>query len=193
MNQGTTDITCLQVLLEDASVCSTQRVTLPPGSDITPSSLFDLYLGYVARFTLGIINPVRSNDKVHFRVRGTGISLISFNGPLYGEAGSVQSIEMKITGGVLVQPDNCHRGLLQFSVEKTDTGVDISLHLADYCPIILGNSTPSRWRKWLYRLTQAYIHRVVTIRFLKLVVKTLSAGQLCARVVTVKPSYGERI
>jgi hypothetical protein len=177
MEHGSAEITCLQVLLEDASVCSTQRVTLPSGTDVTPAYLLDLYLGYITRFT----------------VRGTGIHLISFHGPLYHEDNNVRIVEMRITGGILVQPENCHRGELQISVERAETGMVVSLHLADYCPLILGSCTPARWRKWLYRLTQAYIHRVITIRFLKLVVRTISAGQLCARVVTVKPTQGEKI
>jgi hypothetical protein len=69
----------------------------------------------------------------------------------------------------------------------------VSLQLSEYCPLILGSSTPSPLRRWLYRLTQAAIHRLVTIRFLMLLYRDLAGSAAPAQVVNVNVREGRPV
>ena len=186
------DIGCHQVMLQDASVWSIQTLAVPPAhaGALTPATLFELYLDHIRRFTLGIIQPVRRHDGLHFSLFGRRFSLISFTPP--EEVGG--TICIRICGGLLVQRDQCHRGELTFAAEPTvDGGSRISLTLSDYCPLLLGSSRPSRGRKWLYRLTQAALHKMVTIRFLARAYRQLCEPGAAIRVVRQPVTVGEEI
>lgn len=67
----------------------------------------------------------------------------------------------------------------------------VTLQLSDYCPLILGSSSPSKIRYWLYRLTQSTIHRLVTIRFLMLLYRDLAGPSACVKVVTGQVREGQ--
>jgi hypothetical protein len=179
-------------LLQDASVWSVQTVTFPagPATAITPRLLLELYLEHIRRFTLGLVRPSMEEGGVHFSLPGGKIRLISFTPPETEN----DSLTLRICGGLLVQRDNCTRGELIFSVTpEADGGATASLCLADYCPLILGDSQPSALRKWLYRFTQAAIHKLVTIRFLARVYRRYCGSGSCIRVVQVPSDQGENI
>jgi hypothetical protein len=119
------------------------------------------------------------------------ISLISFLPPAR-EENSNASI-LRICGGVLVQPHQCDRGELRFGVEDTAEGIKVSLQLSDFCPLILGGSSPCFLRRWLYRLTQAFIHRLVTVRFLVLLYRDLAGKYAPVRLVNVRVRDGHPV
>lgn len=187
------EIACQQVLAEDHSVFSIQWVVLPATvpAQVTAAALLQDYLDYIRRFTLGIVRPVMGGDGLEFRLGSSSIPLIQFNSPKHevGEGGSRTTLH--ICGGVLVQPGECDRGELEFIVERVADGTRITLQLSDFCPLLLGSRRPSPWRKWLYRLTQAYIHKVVTIRFLAMIYCRLSGSRPKTRVVKVVLRTGE--
>jgi len=188
-------VACQQILERDHSVFSVQRVMLPEEMSGTISSggLLRLYLEYVERFTLGIIRVAESSDGVEFRLPGCGVTLIRFTAPQHEEAGNAEKTTLQIAGGLLVQPLECDRGQLDFIVEKRAGVTVLTLQLADYCPLLLGGSNPSLLRKWLYRLTQAYIHKVVTVRFLRMVYRQLTGRQPPAETVMIVVRKGENI
>jgi len=100
---------------------------------------------------------------------------------------------MHVSGGLLVQPRECDRGELLFNVEKVDGGVRVSLQLSDFCPLILGGPSPSFVRRWLYRLTQAAIHRLVTVRFLALLYRSLGGTATEIRIVRASVRSGRPV
>src|SRR4051812_40747185 len=95
-------IDCRQILQDDATVFSRQRLVFPSpgGDDITPLSLLERYLNLVHRTTAGIVRPVRSPLGIDFRILGTGLSLISFIGPRLSTGGG--ALGLAICGGILV-------------------------------------------------------------------------------------------
>jgi hypothetical protein len=180
------DIICQQVLMEDATVYSRQWMTLPGGLSgmLSPRFLLERYLAYIRTWTLGIVRPIATADGgLEFRLLGTGLSLIRFSGESFQDTGDGTELVLRISGGVLVQQGECGRGEMSLAVEPTADGTTVSLRLADYCPLLLGGGRPSRLRKLLYRFTQAYIHRLVTVNFLADCYRELAGRDANVRVV----------
>ena len=188
-------VACQQILAEDHSVFSVQRLMLPEAvsDSISSAGLLRFYLDYVARFTLGIIRVAESAGGIEFSLAAGGLVLIRFAAPLHELAGDTEKTILQISGGFLVQPRECDRGQLEFIVEKRSAGSRLTLQLADYCPLLLGSSNPSLLRKWLYRLTQAYIHKVVTVRFLRMVYRQLTGRKPPDKTVMIVVRKGENI
>ena len=185
------EIACQQVLSEDASVFSVQWADLPPSlaGTLSAENLLSRYLGYIRKCTLTLIQPVTSGNGIEFRLFRTGLSLISFLPPIY----TGNSAMLRICGGYLVQPRQCDRGELRFGVELTPENVRVSLQLSDFCPLLLGSRSPSLVRLWLYRATQAAIHRLVTVRFLSLLYHELAGHSARVRIVNVVVRAGKPV
>jgi hypothetical protein len=178
-------------MVDDASVFSVQSTTLPKtiAAELTAAGLLLRYLGYIRKFTLTMIRPVTLESGIEFRLIGTSGSLISFLPPEYAD----DFATLRICGGFLVQPRQCDRGELRFGVEHLPESTRISLQLSDFCPLILGGRTPSPLRFWLYRLTQAAIHRLVTVRFLSLLCSELAGSFFVVRVVNIALRAGKPV
>lgn len=187
------DIALQQVLLADGSVFSIQWTVIPEShaASLSPPFLVERYLSYIRRFTLSLIRPATTPAGIELRLLHTGFSLLDFAGPLYSTAGAAATATLNICGGLLVQPSHCDRGQLCFATEATATGVKVTLELSDYCPLLLGSPRPSRLRKLLYRFTQAYLHRVVAVRFLAILWRELAGAEGTIRVVRVRVRDGE--
>jgi hypothetical protein len=186
------EIACQQVLVEDSSVFSVQWSIFPVqiAAELTPIILLERYLAHIRRATFSVIRPTEAASGIELRLLGCRhMSLISFLRPEEEH----MSTTLRICGGLLVQPHQCHRGELRFAVEPTPEGVKVSLQLSDYCPLILGNASPSPVRRWLYRLTQAAIHRLVTIRFLMLLYRDLAGSSASVRVVNANVRDGSPV
>jgi hypothetical protein len=185
------EISCQQVMGDDASVFSIQWTDLPEviAGSLTDEQLLGRYLVYIKRCTLTVIRPVTFSGGVEFRLLGTRLSLISFLPPV----SSAGFTTLRICGGFLVQPHQCDRGELRFGVECRPGCKRISLQLSDFCPLILGSHSPSLFRFWLYRFTQAAIHRLVTVRFLSLLFHELAGPSAGVRVVNVDVRSGRPV
>jgi hypothetical protein len=184
-----------QILVEDQSVFSIQTVVIPgsKAADLTTEQLLQLYLDYIQRFTFGLIMAAKSAAGVEFRLSGLGIAIITFSPPLLERDSAREKTTLRICGGFLVQPQECDRGQLDFMVEPVDSGRRVTLRLADFCPLLLGSRQPSLWRKWLYRLTQAYLHKVVTIRFLAMVYRKITGERVARGAVRIEVRKGANI
>lgn len=178
-------------MLEDASVFSVQWVDLPVSitGDLSAEELLARYLGYIRRCTLTLIRPVTLEDGIKFRLVGTGLNLISFLPPVSADGFAT----LHIRGGFLVQPRRCDRGELRFGVEYLPGSVRVSLKLTGFFPLILGSSSPSSVRFWLYRVTQAAIHRLVTVRFLSSLYHEFAGPSVGVRVVNVALRAGRPV
>jgi hypothetical protein len=185
------EIACQQVMVEDASVFSVQWTDLPVTMEgaLSAEELLCRYLGYIKKCSLTLIRPVTLATGVEFRLIGTLLSLISFLPPVYADGFAM----LRICGGFLVQPRQCDRGELRFGVEQLPGSVRISLKLSDFCPLILGSRSPSPVRFWLYRVTQAAIHRQVTVRFLSLLYHDLVGPSAGMRVVNIDLRAGRPV
>lgn len=180
-------IACQQVLQEDSSVFSIQWTDLPSelAGELTPPCLLERYLEAIRRMTWGLIRPKETDDGIAFCLLGR-LALLRFLKP----EPEGDWLALRICGGLLVQRDQCERGELAFRCEPLPDGpVRVTLRLSDYCPLLLGSQRPSVVRRWLYRLTQAALHRLVTVRFLALLYRELG-GDL-RRVETVQVQVRE--
>lgn len=177
--------------MEDASVFSVQQADLPAATAgaLSAEELLCRYLRYIKKCTLTLIRPVTLESGVEFRLAGTGRSLISFLPPVCDK----NSLTLRICGGFLVQPRQCARGELRFGTETAADNVRVSLQLSDFCPLILGGGPPSRLRFWLYRFTQAAIHRLVTVRFLTLLYRELAGPSDRVRVKNIAIRTGKPV
>ena len=185
------EIACQQVLMDNSSVFSIQWSVFPAplAVRLTPEMLLNRYLAYIRRCTATIIRPHCSASGIQFRLFGSRWSLISFQAPTMEQ----QAVVLRICGGMLVQRGQCDRGQLRFGIKEEPAGIRVSLELSEYCPLILGSSTPSKFRCLLYRLSQAAIHRMVTVRFLALFNRELTGSAACIRVVCVKVRDGRPV
>ncbi|MBC7963553.1 MAG: hypothetical protein H7Y05_11495 [Steroidobacteraceae bacterium] len=185
------EISCQQVLVDDASVFSVQWSVFPASisGSLSAENLMTRYLDYIRSCTLSVIRPLRQESGIEFRLPGSRLSLISFLPP----SAEGESVVLRICGGFLVQPRQCRRGELRFTVAPQQAGVRVSLQLSEFCPLILGSPSPSRLRFWLYRLTQATIHRLVTVRFLTLLYRELAGSYARVRVISVHVREGQPV
>jgi len=182
-----------QVLLQDSSVFSIQWMILPYSyiGKLSPITLMERYLNYIKIFTLSLIRPYQDGHKIEFRLFNSKISLISFTGPTIHFNNGSQSVSLSICGGLLVQSDNCRRGELSFVTKPIRNGLKVILQLSDFCPMLLGSSRPSRLRKVFYKITQAYIHKIVTVKFLSRLYLDLEGFSPKIVVVRIRVKNGE--
>jgi hypothetical protein len=145
--------------------------------------------GLYQKRTLTLIRPATLEAGIEFRLFRTRLSLINFLPPVYAD----NFATLRICGGFLVQPRQCDRGELRFGVEHLPENVRVSLQLSDFCPLILGSRSPSLIRFWLYRATQAAIHRLVSVRFLSLLYLELAGPSAGVRVVNVAVRAGKPV
>jgi hypothetical protein len=185
------EIACQQVMVEDASVFSVQWADFPTilAGTLSVEELLCRYQSYIKKFTLSLIRPVTLASGIEFRLLGTNISLISFLPPEYASDFAV----LRICGGFLVQAHQCDRGELRFGVTQREESIRVSLQLSDFCPLILGSRSPSLIRFWLYRFTQAAIHRLVTVRFLSLLYHELAGPSAGVKIVNVAVRAGKPV
>lgn len=182
-----------QVLAEDRSVFSIQWITIPHAyaSGLTSERLLTSYLGYIEKVTMGLINTKSDTEGVTLRLSPAGPDLISFSPPVTSRSDKGSVTTLRICGGFLVQPGECDVGRLDFLEETISSGTRLTLRLSDYCPLLLGSRRPSLLRKWLYRLTQAIIHKVVAVRFLAMIYQDSTGTALKKGIVKVAVRKGD--
>ncbi len=187
------EIACQQVMIADASVFSVQWTTLPSTTVgvFSAEEMLYRYLHYIKKCTLTLIRPVILESSIEFRLIGTELSLISFWPPVHTD----NFATVPIRGGFLVQPHRRARGEFRFGVEPEPIPgrIRISLQLSDFYPSILGGKSPSPIRFWIYRITQATLHRLVAIRFLSLLYHELSGCSAGVRVVKIAIQVGKPV
>ncbi len=168
-----------EVIREDHSVFSRQWIELPhcnPAS-LNPAFLVESYLAFVRKCTLSIVQPSQNGGKTVFALFGSSLALLIFSGPQFSENERSQSAALRIDGGLLVQRNECGKGMLSFIIEVLGEGLQVAVEVRDYCPLLLGGAKPSKLRKWLYRCTQALIHKIITSRYLYHLHRQLESGR----------------
>lgn len=190
MSEYEPEIAFQQILLPDASVYSVQWVDLPfsAAKRATASFLLEYYFRVIRKLTLGVVRPAVSSSGVDFRLMGSRLALLSFEPARFEKDESADAVHLCICGGFLVQPGECDRGMFSLSAAAVDDGIRITAQLSDYCPLLLGSRAPSGTRKLLYGLTQSYIHKVVTVRYLSYLCRELTGrkGRITVKKVRVR-------
>ncbi len=181
--------------MHDASVFSIQWTVLPAqyAATLTPEFVLERYFSYLRRFTLSLVRPAWTENGLEFRLLSTKLHLLAFSAPVHYSEGGVDSITLHICGGPFVQSKLCDRGRFSFITEIISGEVQVTVRLSEYHPRLLGSTAPGRFRKNLYRLTQAFIHKVVTTRFLAALYRDLAGEKVSFRIVTVHIQAGEDI
>jgi hypothetical protein len=161
-------IACREIIFDDFSVFSRQSIVISHcnGELLTPAYLVDVYLAFLRKCTFSIVQPVQAGGRTTFALFGPLFPLLIFSGPEFSGDGRTQSATLRIEGGLLVQRNECAKGILSFIIENVAEGVQVAVEVSDYCPLLLGGRKPSKMRKWFYRCTQAFVHRMITARFL---------------------------
>ncbi len=188
----TQEIACQQVLVEDNSVFSIQWTDLPPdlSRGLNPESLLEKYLACIRRLSAGLLSPETGSDAIRF-VFIRSFPLLTFLPPAVCMSDEGEGLALRISGGLLVQQDQCHRGEMMLLLKKLPDGfIRVTVRLSDYCPLLLGSRRPSAIRRWLYRFTQASIHRMVTVRFLATLYRELGGRATSIKTVRVQVLQG---
>jgi hypothetical protein len=189
------EIACQQVLTDDGSVFSIQWTVIPQrhAVTLTPNFLLDRYQAYLRRVTLSLVRPLQAGEGLAFRLLTTKVTLLTFAAPAYSSDKGIHAVTLQICEGHFVQASCCNRGQFSFITESVNGGVKITVQLSEYYPRLLGSRTPSLPRKWLYQLTQAWVHKIVTVRFLARLYRELEGKGTSFRVVKVCVQEGEEI
>ena len=186
------EVACQQILLDDASVYSVQWLDLPPryATQLPASMLLERYLDFVREWTGHLVRPAVTGDGVEFRLLASSVALLSFSTPQLFATEGGEEIRLGICGGVLAQAGECDRG--SFSLRRIDGegAVRVMVQLSDYFPLLLGSRTPSPARRLLYRFTQAYLHKVVTVKYLSRLHRELTGVELRTVVKKVQVREG---
>jgi hypothetical protein len=158
-----------EIIGDDHSVYSRQWLEFasPDPGVLTPAFLVEKYLAFVRKCTLSLVRPLRSGGETVFSLFGISVPLLIFSGPEFSETAHSHTATLRIDGGLLVQRNECGKGMLSFIIEDLADGVLIAVEVCDYCPLLLGGPRSSKLRKCFYRCSQALIHKVITSRFLR--------------------------
>ena len=192
MQEGGAEIACQQVLVPDGSVFSVQWLAFPErcAQLITAPMLFERYLRLIRDCTFSLIRPAVTGEGVEFRLGNTPLALLRFSPPRQASREEGEEVEMVISGGVLVQARERHCGRFSFAMERREGEVRVTVQLVDFCPLILGSRTPSLMHRLAYRLTQAYIHKLVTVRYLSTLYRELTGERVPSRVRAARVREG---
>lgn len=184
-----------QILLQDGSVFSIQWIEMPERyrHEVAAPLLLQRYYRLIRDFTWSIIRPVTTDAGVEFRLFSSSFALLAFSLPQYEKLPEGDAVHLYISGGFLVQSGQCDRGKFSMMTQEVAGAWRVTVELSDYCPLLLRNTSPSTFRKALYRLTQAYIHKVVTVKYLISLYREVTGEKVRAEVETVNLQEGERI
>jgi len=186
------EVACQQILERDASVYSVQWLELPEryAAQLGASLLLERYLKFIRARTWHLIRPTVSADGIQFRLLASSVALLSFAPPRYSALQDGEDVTLAISGGCLVQAGECDRGMFSLASARLEGRVRVTVQLSDYCPLLLGSGNPSVLRRLLYRFTQAYIHKVVTVKYLGALYRELTGQKACTKVKKVRVREG---
>jgi hypothetical protein len=131
-----------------------------------------------------------SAEGVQFRLLATAVALLSFAPPRYSGTEDAEEVSFAISGGFLVQAAEGGSGIFSLRLDRDRETVRVTVQLADFCPLLLGSRNPSLTRRLLYRFTQAYIHKVVTVGYLSGLYRDLTGRKGGVRVKKVRLREG---
>lgn len=168
-----------QVLQPDGSVFSAQSLDLPAScrDAVSTERMLESYLLHVRRTTHSLVRPVADGDGIRFTLLGLPVALLRFAPPQRLADAGREELRLRITGGVLVQRKESDSGTFSFIISRAAGRVQVTVELADYCPMLLGSRHPSIFRRMLYQLTQARIHMRTGVEYLSKLYRDVTGHQ----------------
>ena len=167
----------------DGSVTTRQlaEVTLPPAeleriwSPEYLERLARTYWRFLTRVSLGILRVLYTEESREIAVVTRPFVLLRFRKPEYEISAEGGSVTWPIDKGFLVAPAGRGKGFLRITVERppdpdptdNEVMVRVSSEVASFYPLIAGWGWFSKVGRPIYRVTQLFIHVIVTHAFLR--------------------------
>jgi len=190
------EVLCQQVLQPDGTVFSVQSLDLPKAmaTAVDARSVMDRYFAFIRSHTLGFVRPTTTAaGGVEFRLLSFRLSLLSFSPPRYQCNRNGTAASLDLSGGVLMQGP-CASGVFSLVTEEVGENIRVTVQLDRFRPALMGCDTPpTAPRRFLYRLTQASVHKRATIAFLMRFYREFSGVKARSEVKEVRLREGTNI
>lgn len=135
------------------------------------------YWRYLTRVSLGLIRVVYAPHSRTVVLLTSRLPLLRFRAPEYEAAGDGGSVTWRIERGLLVAREGRGKGYLRIAVRRLEqestaqaeglAALGLVVEVRNFYPWLRGSGRFARFGAWLYRQTQARIHRRVTFGFLR--------------------------
>jgi hypothetical protein len=133
------------------------------------------YWRFLTRVSLGLLRVVYSDDSREVVLIGRPLVMLRFRAPEYELEANGGTVTWRIDRGLLVAPPGRGKGYLRISVARgpdrpsnpEEASIYVSSEVASFYPTIMGRGAFAGFGRVLYRLTQMWIHVVVTHAFLR--------------------------
>jgi hypothetical protein len=134
------------------------------------------YWRFLTRVSLGLIRVVYGPDSREIVLLGKPFTLLTFHAPEYETAPNRGRVTWRIKKGLLVAPHGRGKGYLRIEVERREDGSDgdggmqvarVTSEVGNFYPMIGGWGWFAKIGQFIYRITQLFIHAVVTNAFFR--------------------------
>src|SRR3954469_6633389 len=134
------------------------------------------YWRFLTRVSLGLIRVVYTPDSRQIVLLARPIKLLTFKAPEYETEARLGRVTWRIDRGFLVAPRGRGKGYLRIEVERREDWTDgpggmqvarVSSEVGNFYPLIAGWGWFAKIGRYVYRLTQLFIHVIVTEAFLR--------------------------
>jgi hypothetical protein len=134
------------------------------------------YWRFLTRVSLGLIRVVYTPESRQIVLLGRPFRLLTFRAPEYETEGNRGRVTWRIDRGLLVAPQGRGKGYLRIEVERREDWSDgpggfqiarVSSEVGNFYPLIRGWGWFQKIGQFIYRITQLFIHVIVTDAFFR--------------------------
>src|SRR3954447_15675181 len=134
------------------------------------------YWRFLTRASLGLIRVLYTPDRREVVLLTRPFRLLTFNAPEYEAEATRGVVTWSIREGLLVAPHGRNKGYLRISVERREDWSDgagglqiarVTSEVGNFYPTIAGWGWFAKIGRFIYRITQLFIHAVVTEAFFR--------------------------
>jgi hypothetical protein len=134
------------------------------------------YWRFLTRMSLGLIRVLYTPDRREVVLITRPFRLLTFNAPEYDTEATRGTVTWSIREGLLVAPHGRNKGYLRISVERREDWGDgpgglqvarVTSEVGNFYPTIAGWGWFAKIGQFIYRITQLFIHAVVTDAFFR--------------------------
>ncbi|MEA2448331.1 MAG: hypothetical protein QOG63_263 [Thermoleophilaceae bacterium] len=134
------------------------------------------YWRFLTRVSLGLIRVHYTPDRREVVLVTRPFRLLTFNAPEYDTEPTRGTVTWSIREGLLVAPHGRNKGYLRISVERREDWSDgpgglqvarVTSEVGNFYPTIAGWGWFAKIGQFIYRITQLFIHAVVTDAFFR--------------------------
>ena len=134
------------------------------------------YWRFLTRVSLGLIRVRYSRDSREIVLLTKPFTLLTFHAPEYETEALRGSVTWRIKKGLLVAPHGRGKGYLRIEVERSEDWSDgegglqtarVTSEVGNFYPMIGGWGWFAKIGRFIYRITQLFIHAIVTDAFFR--------------------------